>query len=385
MKFSGNIEDFPVMDIMQYIHTGKKAGTLCLESNFRQGWVHFQDGQVIRARRAGMTSIGDLLLEKNMINSNDLKAAVRIQQVQPNAKPLGMILEEMGAITHKALKDAVIRQIEEVIYELVTWEEGTFSFELESYELFDDISIAPDNLIPPEEIDTKFLLLEAMRIFEEEKNRDDGFQEFFEDKREQAGSQLSETCSEEAQTSHPVFTTGAIENLEQCIPLLKSMLNAGRKKDKTQSISIYFLKIISEHLDRAILFLVRKGELLGLGAFGETNDRRSLNEKTRNLRLPLEEGSLLAHCTETRSPFYGEAEKEAWLNVLYEKIGAPERPEVMILPVAGVERVICLVYGDNGYAAKPLCRSELLEIAAGQAGMIFENTVLQKQVKRKAH
>lgn len=385
MKFSGQIEDFPVTDIMQYLHTSEKSGTLYLKKDEELGRVHFDDGRIIRVGLPGMTNLGDVLLEKGRISQNDLRSAIRIQQVQSEPRPLGMILEEMGAITHEVLKDAVIRQIEEVLCELVNWEEGAFSFELENNQRHDDISIAPDDLFPPEEIDTKILLIEAMQLFEQSKKNGNGNDDYPEDFLSPLPSETSIRDYGTTDGADEDSDLSMMENYEQCLSLLKTMLSEGRKKDKTQSISVCFLRILSEHLDRAILFLVRRGELLGLGAFGRTQSRHPLDNEIKNLRLPLEGESLLEKSITSKSPFYGEPVKETWLSALHERIGPPSRPEVMILPVAGIERVICLVYGDNGRVARPISRSELLEIAAGQAGMIFENTVLRKQVQRKTH
>lgn len=373
------------MDFMQYIHTSKKSGTLHLKNGSGVGRVHFENGQIIRAGRPGMVNLGDLLLEQNQISNNDLRSAVRIQECQTKAKPLGMILEEMGVITHRVVKDAVIHQIEQVIYELITWEEGTFNFELENYEPVDDISVAPDDLIPPEEIDTKLLLIEAMRIFEETKNCEPDHEKDLEGLRDHDHSPNSQSALNLKDSNLCRLPPAGFENFEQSLSLLKNMLIAGRGNDKTQSISVNFLKILSQHLDRAILFMVRRGELLGLSAFGKTLGPHSLKGQIKNLRIPLEPDSLLVKCIESRSPFCGEPDSQSWLNVLHQRIGTPITSEVMILPVAGVGRVICMVYGDNGTVARPINHLELLEIAAGQAGIIFENTTLRKQVQRKTH
>jgi hypothetical protein len=383
MNFSGQIEDFPIMDLMQYLHASKTNGVLSLRNGPQEGWVHFLDGQIVRARRPGMTNLGDRLLEHGKIKPNDLRTAVRIQKAQLKPEPLGMILEEIGAIGRQTLREAVIGQIEAVIYELASWEEGAFNFKLETCEPPDNISVALDDLIPPEEIDTKFLLLEAMRAFEA--GKDSGSAAAGE-----IGTPENQTPSVEAGPINDQGVDGPAPagdrgpaNFSASIDLLLKMLYAGRKKDKTQSISVYFLRLLSEHLDRAMLFLVRRSELLGLGAFGQTVDSRSLDRQTRNWRLPLEPNSLLTQCLESRSPFRGEPEAQPWLTAIHERIGAPLTSEVMLLPVAGVERVICLVYGDNGIFPRPLAQPELLEIAAGQAGIIFENASLRKYALRK--
>lgn len=382
MSFSGRIEDFPVIDIMQYIHASTKSGILFFQNEADQAKIYFREGHIIRATKPQMTNIGDLLLDRGGITKNNLHSALRIQRASQNPNPLGMILEEMGAITHSALRNAIIGQIEQVIYELVTWEEGSFRFELENYEFIDDISVTPDDLIPPEEIDTQYLLVEAMRAFDEKRYKFQQTDEIFNEDNTQEVAYPPEEMEEKDDLD--VIRSGLeLKSLIKCFSLMKNMLSEVRNCEQNKSISVSFLKILSEHLDRAILFLVRRGELLGLVAFGNTTANGPLNEKIKNLRIPLEDESLAQKCIKRRSSFLGKPPTQAWLNELQDKIGRPANSEVMILPVAGVEKVICLVYGDNGLAERHLNNLELLEVAAGQAGIIFENSFLRKQVQRK--
>lgn len=385
MSFSGQIEDFAVTDILQYVHTSKKSGTLTLKKGSDYGWAFFQDGQIVQAGWPAMANLGNLLLIRKHISPSDLDEAVRIQKNGHRSKPLGMILKEMGAITHHELKEAVISQIEQVVYELVSWEEGSFRFEQGDHELKDDIAVTPEDLIPPEEIDTKNLLVEAIRIFKKSADAKSQFRErplaFSEEQspgRRDGGTMLK------AQDIALDSDQEGTENLLRSLPFLQQMLLEGRKKDGPQSISLFFLKVLAEHLDRAILFLVRRGELLGLGAFGKTCDQQSLDKTTKNMRIPLERDSMLWHCIHTASPFQGEPLPQSWLETLHHRIGAPANPRLIVLPVVGIERIICMVYGDNGRLARPPLHTELLEIAAGQAGIIFENVSLRNQVRRKA-
>jgi hypothetical protein len=108
-----------------------------------------------------------------------------------------------------------------------------------------------------------------------------------------------------------------------------------------------------------------------------------LNALIKNLRIPLEDGTQLARCLESRTSFLGVLQPENWLRALYQRIGAPLDPGLMLLPMAGVQRVACLVYGDGKFSDNGFCSLELLEIAAGQAGLIFENLALRKQLEGK--
>jgi hypothetical protein len=135
-------------------------------------------------------------------------------------------------------------------------------------------------------------------------------------------------------------------------------------------------------MERAILFMVRKEELIALGAVGQTSDRKELDQSVKNLKVPLEHDSLPQKCISARAPYYGEHDHRAWVRTIHEKIGPPLSSRVTILPVAGVEKVMCLVYGDTGPIQESEQEIELLEVAAGQAGMILENTFLMKKLKQ---
>ena len=54
----------------------------------------------------------------------------------------------------------------------------------------------------------------------------------------------------------------------------------------------------------------------------------------------------------------------------------------VVFPVAGSERVIAAVYADNGISPRPLRDVELLEVAAEQVGIAFENELLRRQLAR---
>ena len=55
---------------------------------------------------------------------------------------------------------------------------------------------------------------------------------------------------------------------------------------------------------------------------------------------------------------------------------------VVVFPVAGTERVIAVVYADNGEIDRKLQDLDLLEVAAAQVGIAFENELLRRQLGR---
>jgi len=370
--FSGKIEDFSVVEIMQYIHASGKSGTLIFSRGGDEGRVYFRKGNIHRVALPGMTNIGEVLLERMRITPSQLQMAVRVQKASGGRKLLGRILEEMKAIDHAALREAVFRQAQEVIGRLVTWEEGDFGFELSSGESPDDIAVNLDDLIPLAEIDTEFILLEAMRIFDEGRHRET------EARKPGAGSALTR---ELLSGPHAGRSPEISDDSPLLVSLLKQMLAEGRKNG--QALSVNFLKVLKDYLDRAVLFLVRKDALLGVGAYGRTRDEKPLDAAVKNIEIPLEADCLPRSCIGGRIIFHGPPPgEEPWIRTLYGRIGAPRSPEVVILPLVGLERVIGLVYGDNGGEERPIKHLELMEVIAGVTGIIFENAFLRKQIKR---
>lgn len=173
MGISGRLEDVSVADVMQFIHLGLRSGTLFLEHEGRTAEISFSRGGIIRAFTPGTLNIGDRLLAENVIDRDTLLEAVRVQNESTPHRALGVILTEMGAVTAQVLRKVVEAQIEETIYELVTWTRGTFRFEVDDLRPIDDIARYPGDILPDLNLDTQAVLMEGMRIFDE-KNRSAG-------------------------------------------------------------------------------------------------------------------------------------------------------------------------------------------------------------------
>src|SRR5262249_30635540 len=65
------------------------------------------------------------------------------------------------------------------------------------------------------------------------------------------------------------------------------------------TVALNLMHIISESVERAVLFLVKRDQLVALGAFGNDREGRPLAELTRGVRLPLDSGNALARSLES--------------------------------------------------------------------------------------
>src|SRR3954468_2303124 len=171
MSLSGNLQDVSVADALQFIHLGGRTGTLTLESGEAKGGIGFHQGRIVNAWAPGVKRLGELLLDAGAIDKATLEDALRRQEAEHPRQLLGQILLSMGAVDSAAMYHAVGQQIERSVYDLVTWNQGTFHFAMDDLKPIDDLALVPGDLVRQLHLDTQVVLLDAMRLFEG-RNRD---------------------------------------------------------------------------------------------------------------------------------------------------------------------------------------------------------------------
>jgi hypothetical protein len=145
------------------------------------------------------------------------------------------------------------------------------------------------------------------------------------------------------------------------------------------TISLSLMNIISESVERAVLFLVRRDALVALGAFGNSPSGQPLAQLTRGLNHPLNGKNAL-----TESLADGQVHAVAFESGRFPEsfgglVGKPRSGQCAIFPVMGGQRVIAVIYADNGHSNRAIEELDILELAAAQAGLAFENELLRRQ------
>ena len=534
MSISGNLEDVSGSDVMQFIHLGRRTGTLVLKQGEKRAMVGFYRGQLISARRDAQPLVGDLLVRRGVLKPDRLEEAIRLQRERAEERSLGQILLARGDVSAEALRDAVFAQIKQTINEVVQWDDGRFEFVVDDLRPVDDISLYPGDVLEDSDLNTQMVLMEAARIFDERNRRGstagqptgepsllsgssavripmNGVRvaaasavsaapvgvklpvelERVEDKApfrltgDRVATELAEVrvvtldevffarcrealrwlgapvrrvepcqAGEVAEDRAPVilfdlrpanrrvsdlrslcrscsdfpvvalvdegfplgeaYGAGAVaalpadpEAVTACVGnLLHNLLAARAKQPMSQvtgneamsrlrrvfgdlrsglisaTVALNLMHIISESVERAVLFLVRRDSLAALGAFGEAADGRPLAELTRNLRIQLDDESGLSRCVKT-----GEARSFDFADVrlpvgFASTLGLPTSGQSVIFPILGTQRVIAAIYADNGSSGETIEDIEILELAAAQVGMAFENELLRHQIER---
>ncbi len=550
MGISGSLKDVSVADVMQFIHLGRRTGTLLLSRGGERAMIGFHGGRLVSAQAPHTPKLGNLLISSGMIDGGVLAAAIRSQNEELERRSLGQILVSSGSIDAQGLRQMIAEQIEQAVSEVMVWETGTFEFAIDDLRPIDDIALYPSDVLPDADINTQMVLLEAARIFDE-RNRDGTHPAL---PAGSPGSQASHAHSEPRQRSfssgdgtydagdstHPTLNDTAVGTelalsaavsadpaaaeaslwvealreapthaaerlrlqivsadisfgealaealqdevagtelvpidqagnaepgepppivlldlrrggvtLEEAGPLRRAYPRAsfialvepgtpfarvyevgmmaalpaeveavvacvenviesrrdlvrGTPRPDTKSgvarlrrvfgdlrsglisatVALNLMHIISESVERAVLFLVKRDHLVALGAFGSDPKGRPLAEVTRGLKVPLDLGSALAHSLDTgevQSITFDEAELP---DPFRSMVGPPKNGLVVIFPVLGAQRVISVIYTDNGDSDKPIEDIDILELATAQVGMAFENELLRRQISQ---
>ncbi|MBI5205983.1 MAG: DUF4388 domain-containing protein [Nitrospirae bacterium] len=165
---------------------------------------------------------------------------------------------------------------------------------------------------------------------------------------------------------------------------LKGRILTLRDIKEPTAISLALLQYVSEIFERSVTFIVRPAELAGEKAIGVSAERNTGPTSATSLKIPLTKPSVFRDVIEKGRFFYGESEDEALKKHLFEVIGAPLRPNIILLPMKARGKTVALIYGDFGGKEATTLQSDLLEILANEAGLILENILYRKQSSKVA-
>jgi hypothetical protein len=378
MSLVGRLEDLALPDIFQIISLSKKTGTLIVRSRKGTGMVVFKDGHVIQAASDSIRdSLGNILVSQGLVDEPALSEALAIQKKEPE-RPLGMILVQMGAVPAETLESVVRKQIEEIIYDLLAWEEGFFNFELGEVAPKDKIEIDTQEFLLKSGINAEYLLMEGTRMLDE--RRKDAPRPA----QAPSGSPLSKAPLPHHVSYEPArqeFRT-RIEKEEprREITALKSMFDELRFPTATAEVTLLILRYASEVVNRAVLFMVKKDEVRGLGQFGIELKGQSADQTVRNIKVPLDQPSLFLTVIEGRRTYVGPLETNAMNSYVMNELGGATPDAVMAIPLVVDNKVALIVYGDNLPEHRPVRGEDTLEIFMSQAGMALEKALLEKRL-----
>jgi hypothetical protein len=158
MPIEGPLRELGIHDVLQMLDLARKTGILTVRSQRMKddAVVHVLDGELVFAsRRRSMRVLGQQLLREGKLTERDLDRALEMQREDPGQR-LGAILVELGSVDPGEVERQLRLQIEETIFDLLSWNEGYFRFE--------EVGQTPAS---PVRVRVDSLLMEAARRLDE--------------------------------------------------------------------------------------------------------------------------------------------------------------------------------------------------------------------------
>lgn len=173
MSLVGNLEDLGLGEILQIVSLSRKSGSLSLHCGERAGKIVFRNGQVVSATSSCFhENIGELLVQKGVIDSHTLRKALAIQQEGGCSERLGAVLMQRFGVSVEIIEKLVGEQIEKVVYSLFAWTEGVFDFELQDTDdVLDVTRLDPLQFMLQQGLNPQFLAMEGSRLIDEMRHR----------------------------------------------------------------------------------------------------------------------------------------------------------------------------------------------------------------------
>lgn len=159
LALQGNIERFTLPEIFQLLAMGRKSGTLGIQREDSIVMVYFKEGSIIYGYGPRQTyHLGQLLKDRGVLTAEQLEQAIRVQSHDDNTHRLGAILISRGFIDRSDLESAVRQQVDELLYSLLSWENGSFKFYENQYPTDEEITV---------QVSVENVILEGLRRLDE--------------------------------------------------------------------------------------------------------------------------------------------------------------------------------------------------------------------------
>jgi hypothetical protein len=131
VAIEGPLRELGIHDVFQLLDLSRKTGVLRVVSELRdnEGTVGFEQGKIVHADiKSNPHPLGQLLIRAGKVTESDFARARAMQTERGDSRRLGEILVSIGAVSTRELERQVRAQIEAVVFELMSWREGNFSF-----------------------------------------------------------------------------------------------------------------------------------------------------------------------------------------------------------------------------------------------------------------
>jgi hypothetical protein len=171
-SLEGQLEDFPLTDILQVLQVSGKSGALFLtRHDTTTGIVVFRNGHIVQAIASDAhQTLGDRLVQKAEVTLAKLHEALAYLARYPGMR-LGDALVELGFTTRRKVEDEVKEQMTEAIERMMAWDDAQFVFRVGLVSLMRGMPDFTVDLVLDEGVEPRHILLEAS-LLQDRRNRE---------------------------------------------------------------------------------------------------------------------------------------------------------------------------------------------------------------------
>ncbi|MFQ5700905.1 MAG: DUF4388 domain-containing protein [Acidobacteriota bacterium] len=157
MGLTGTLHTFPLGELLQWMGSARKTGTLSVRGERHTKRLYFKQGRIISSASNDPTEqLGQFLLSHGKISEEDLRRGL---ETQARTKVLlGRILLMVGVLQEDDLRRLLQMKAEETIFSLFLWEDAHFDF------VEDDL---PKQLFVPISLEVHDVLLKGLTMIDE--------------------------------------------------------------------------------------------------------------------------------------------------------------------------------------------------------------------------
>lgn len=127
--FSGDLSDFSLPDLLEFLRNGRRSGLLVFTSQKGIGSLHFSEGRVTSATSPATPPIGQVLVESQQLAKDVLDAAAGALGSAPDDPLICDHLLREGLVESAALQVALEKQLGVTLHEVLQWKDGEFTFD----------------------------------------------------------------------------------------------------------------------------------------------------------------------------------------------------------------------------------------------------------------
>jgi hypothetical protein len=406
MSLGGKLEDLGLGEILSIVGLSRKSGVLFLRKGETEGKIIFKYGQVIYAETNSSPEIQDILLKHRVITPEQIEGMKKeFELLFPSVRTFADFLRENKKFKRSYLEKLLTPYVEEEVLKLFKWDEGRFNLEVVEDEKDLPLYMNPYGLVLDIGVNPQFLAIEGAR------RRDEEERESAEKRAERVKMEFGEG-ERMVEKEHPVPQPAIVEKGEYAelrnfareilnglnfeietedeeeavnedIKRLKSYIYELQNPSSGTEITLLILRYASEIMNRAVLFLVRKNEVVGLGQFGVYTTTPNSNAVVRSIKIPLDSPSIFKDVIEKGVSMKKRLRKDGWDKFLVQKLGGIYPVEAFVAPIWARGKIIAILYGDNLPESRKIGNTAGLEIFLSHAGLAMDKAFLERMLREK--